>query len=124
MDGALQQLTSSPAARDAAEKTDMETLSQGIAVMIGITNDLLDAEALRLGRLRVCAAPTDLRAVLAECAPSARLGCPFELHLAPDVPAEIEVDALRLRQVRSSRSSRAYGALEFRGATWAILFVR
>jgi hypothetical protein len=110
MNGAVQQLAIVASTLTAALQTELETLSHGISVMIGITNDLLDAEALRRGRLRIAAGPTDLRAVLSECAPSASAGVPCVLSVAPDVPAEIIVDALRLRQARAA-SGHAHSAI-------------
>ncbi len=74
-------------------------LSHGIDVMIGITNDLLDVEALRLGKLKIVAAPADVREVLAGCAKPIQ-GVAVSLSVASDVPAKIIVDPLRLRQVR------------------------
>jgi signal transduction histidine kinase len=97
MYGALAQLASG--ALDAATtELELATLARGIDVMIAISSDMLDVEALRLGRLRIAAAPTDVRKVLAGCKATARKTL-ASLHVAPDVPARISVDGLRLRQV-------------------------
>ena len=94
--GAVTQLVSG-ALDAAAAALELSTLSHGIDVMIGITNDLLDVEALRRGRLRVTPAPTDVRGVLAGCA-KAGDGVQVALHVAPELPAVIKIDALRVRQ--------------------------
>lgn len=80
-------------------------LSHGIDVMIGITNDMLDVEALRLGRLKITAALTNVRDVLAGCAKTSSRGVAIDLRVADEVPAMIDVDALRMRQVCVRRSA-------------------
>ena len=62
MHGAIAQLASG--ALTAAATVEVASLTHGIDVMIGVSNDLLDVEALRRGRLRVKPAPTDIRQVL------------------------------------------------------------
>ena len=68
--------------------------------MIGVTNDLLDAEALRRGRLRVRPAASDVREVLRQCMPRGTPDSPVVLGVAAEVPHEVVLDPLRLRQVR------------------------
>jgi signal transduction histidine kinase len=105
MYGAVTQLASG-ALDAAAAALELETLSHGIDVMISITSDMLDIEALRLGRLRVTPAPTNVRDVLAGCAKkSGGSGVVrrVRVDVADDVPPVIDVDALRLRQVRAQR---------------------
>lgn len=66
-----------------------------------ISHDLHDIEALHGGRLTLQAAPTDVRGVLAACVAAVtttRVG----LDVGPEVPREVILDALRLRQVRES----------------------
>jgi two-component system sensor histidine kinase EvgS len=89
----------------AAAAVELATLSHGVSVMIDITNDMLDAEALRLGRLKVTPAPIDVRSVLTGCTGVHR-GVAVTLDVAKDVPDVITADGLRLRQVRV-RSLRA-----------------
>ena len=99
MYGAVEQLASG-ALDAAAAALELETLSHGIDVMVGISSDMLDVEALRLGRLRVAAAATNVRDVLAECVKTSKRDAALVvLHVADDVPAIINVDPLRLRQV-------------------------
>ncbi len=71
--------------------------------MIGITSDLLDVEALRLGRLRIRPAPTDARSVLTGCTKVSRPDAKCTLLVADDVPDTIDVDSLRFRQVQLPR---------------------
>jgi hypothetical protein len=107
MFGAVTQLASG-ALDAAASAVELRTLASGIELMIGVTNDLIDTEALREGRLRVAAAPTDLRACLAQCVPPrGGAGCTVQLDVALDVPPVIHVDALRLRQA-SARTWRRF----------------
>jgi signal transduction histidine kinase len=99
MYGAVEQLASG-ALDAAAAALELETLSHGIDVMVGISSDMLDVEALRLGRLRVAAAATNLRDVLAECVNTSKRDASLVvMQVADDVPAIINVDPLRLRQV-------------------------
>jgi signal transduction histidine kinase len=100
MYGAVTQLASGTLDPSAAA-VELATLSHGLDVMIGVTNDLLDAEALRLGRLRVHATPTNLRECVQKCIPPARGagGASVHLDVALDVPCSVVLDPLRLRQV-------------------------
>jgi hypothetical protein len=99
MYGAVALLSSGTLHSDAAEE-ELLRLREGIDVMICVTNDLLDAEALRLGRLRVRPVQTDLRSCLARCLPRSTATNPTMLGIAAGVPAEVILDPLRLRQVR------------------------
>lgn len=102
MSGAVAQL-SSGALDAAAAAVELDSLSHGMSVMISITNDMLDVEALRAGRLRVSAAATDMRALLEECAVAMRQAdgaLRVDVDVAPEVPAIVTIDALRVRQVR------------------------
>jgi signal transduction histidine kinase len=98
MYGAVTQLASG-ALDAAAAALELGTLAHGIDVMVGITSDMLDMEALRAGRLRIVPAPTDVRIVLAGCAKTSAGGVRVALEVASDVPALVDVDASRLRQV-------------------------
>ena len=98
MYGAVALLSSGTLHSDAAD-AELLRLREGIDVMISVTNDLLDAEALRLGRLRVRPVPTNLRMCLARCMPRSTPANPTVLGIAAEVPAEVVLDPLRLRQV-------------------------
>ena len=100
MHGAIAQLASG--ALTAAATVEVASLTHGIDVMIGVSNDLLDVEALRRGRLRVNPAPTDIRQVLSACATSVR-GVNVSLDVKPSVPRMLPLDALRLQQVCARR---------------------
>jgi hypothetical protein len=101
MYGAVTQLAGG--ALDAAGAAlELGTLSNGIDLMIGVTNDLLDAEALRAGRLRMRPAPTDLRECLERCIPASG-AVAVRLEVESDVPERVELDPLRLRQVCAFR---------------------
>ena len=56
MQGAIQQLVSGEL-DPAAAREEVASLAHGLRVMVDITNDLLDVEALRAGRLRVRPVP-------------------------------------------------------------------
>jgi hypothetical protein len=98
MYGAVALLSSGTLHSDAAD-LELLRLREGINVMISVMNDLLDAEALRLGRLRVRPVTTNLRMCLARCLPRSTPMCPTVLGIAAEVPAEVVLDPLRLRQV-------------------------
>jgi hypothetical protein len=106
MYGAVTRLASGEPLDAAGAALELGTLSNGIDVMIGVANDLLDAEALRAGRLRMRPAPTDLRECLARCLPGAAVSGAILLDVAPDVPGSVELDPLRLRQVPSAPRPR------------------
>jgi hypothetical protein len=88
------------------DAVELATLAHGIVVMTGITNDLLDVEALRLGRLKLTPAPMNVRLVLDACTKTSDREIRVALDVGPDVPPTIAVDALRLRQVSRRFSGR------------------
>jgi hypothetical protein len=53
MQGAVTQLTSGALDADATA-VELDSIGRGLAVMAEVTNDVLDAEALRAGALRAC----------------------------------------------------------------------
>ena len=53
MQGAVTQLTSGTLDADATA-VELDSIGRGLAVMVEVTNDVLDAEALRAGALRAC----------------------------------------------------------------------
>jgi signal transduction histidine kinase len=101
MYGAVALLSSGTLHSDAAD-AELLRLHEGIDVMISVTTDLLDAEALRLGRLRVQPAMVNLRALLTRWMPRSTPACPAVLGIAPEVPEGVALDPLRLRQVRDA----------------------
>lgn len=98
MHGAVTQLQSGEL-DGAAAAVELASLSHGLNAMIEITNDLLDVEALRAGKLRIQSAAVNLREVLDRLARVAgRGGTHVTLQVAPDVPELLEVDSLRFGQ--------------------------
>ena len=93
----------------AAASLELDALSRWIDVMNGVTSDLEDVGVPpRFGRLLVRSVPTDLRGCLAGCRPHGNgsavggSSCAVQLDVADDVPREVDLDPLRLRQVCGS----------------------
>lgn len=77
-----------------------------------LLNDILDLSTFEAGNLSLSPAPTDVRQLVATIAEIYRpavldKGMRFSLVIDDDVPAHIEADALRLRQVLSNLLSNA-----------------
>lgn len=73
-------------------------------VLLALVNELLDHAKMEEGKLELCPEPSDLRELLATLERSGglqavRKGLDFQLVVAPDVPSNVNCDALRLRQV-------------------------
>jgi signal transduction histidine kinase/CheY-like chemotaxis protein len=72
--------------------------------LLALINDLLDLSRIRSGRLDLSPAPLQLPALLEEIAAMVRVdahnkGLEFVLDAAPDLPAVINADGRRLRQI-------------------------
>jgi signal transduction histidine kinase len=78
--------------------------------MVGIINDVLDFSKLEAGQLKVDPRPTDVRALAADVSAlfvSAASTKGVSLRAEVDVPAWLELDGLRLRQVLHNLVSNA-----------------
>jgi hypothetical protein len=58
-----------------------------------------DLHSPHTGRLRITTAPTDIRAVIAASAAAGGRDVAVKVDVAPEVPATVDVDSLRVRQV-------------------------
>jgi signal transduction histidine kinase/DNA-binding NarL/FixJ family response regulator len=72
--------------------------------LLALINDLLDLSRIRSGRLELAPAPLQLPALLEEIAAMVRVdaqnkGLEFVLDAAPDLPAVVNADGRRLRQI-------------------------
>lgn len=73
-------------------------------LMLRLVNDLIDLGALQSGAFRLEVAPVNLPALVADCASAVRPAVvekrlDFAVTLAPDLPAWVRTDGVRLRQV-------------------------
>jgi signal transduction histidine kinase/DNA-binding NarL/FixJ family response regulator len=73
-------------------------------VMLRLVNDLLDLSALQAGAFRLRLSTVDLPALVADCGTALRLqaeskGLQVVLTIAPDLPAWVESDPVRLKQI-------------------------
>jgi signal transduction histidine kinase len=53
-------------------RAELAAISEGLALVVSVTNDMTDLQKLRAGRFEVHPAPTRLRAVLESCVASVR----------------------------------------------------
>ncbi|HWT15753.1 MAG TPA: ATP-binding protein [Patescibacteria group bacterium] len=89
---------------DEKQRHYLDTVQQSGRHLLHLVNDLLDLSRAEAGKLGLHAKPTPLAALLREVfdgfAPLARRkGLACELDLAADLPAVVEVDPVRLRQI-------------------------
>jgi signal transduction histidine kinase/ligand-binding sensor domain-containing protein/CheY-like chemotaxis protein len=89
---------------DEKQRHYVETVQQSGRHLLHLVNDLLDLSRAEAGKLGLAPRPTDLSALLREVfdgfVPLAqRKGLDCVLALADDMPARVEVDPVRVRQV-------------------------
>ena len=94
------------------ERTLTETIRGSGESMLAILNDLLDLSKIEAGMLRLEPAPVDVRALTVSIADTwtegaAAKGTALEARVADDVPAWVEGDALRMRQILNNFVSNA-----------------
>jgi signal transduction histidine kinase len=81
----------------------VETITSSGNVLLRLINDLLDFSKMEAGHLSLDPAPTELRPlceqIVAAGASRATKGVEVIAHVHPEVPVEVRVDPLRLRQV-------------------------
>jgi len=99
---ALQRLGSGPL--DAAQRPVWQVARDASGTLIQLIDDVLDLARFESGRVRLQPAPVDLPALLAQIVEQHRLaaearGLALVLDLAPGLPAQASLDALRLRQL-------------------------
>ncbi len=87
-----------------ARKDALSTIAGSGRHLLALINDLLDLSRIRSGHLELQPVPVRLPALLEEIAAMIRIEAnkkrlAFVLHLAPDLPAAVEVDDRRLRQI-------------------------
>src|SRR5204863_9131460 len=90
--------------------------------LLALVNDVLDLAKIEANEVRLESAPIDPRAVMRESiAPfigiAATKGLALEVSVAPDVPACVRADALRLRQVLVNLIGNAI-KFTHRGGIW------
>jgi len=91
---------------------ELQTAQECAASLLALLNDLLDLSKIEAGKMTLERVRLDVRAVLAECVKAQELraaqhGIELRLDVAPDVPAEIAGDPLRVRQIISNLVSNA-----------------
>jgi signal transduction histidine kinase len=81
-----------------------ETITTSGGVLLQLINNLLDFSRMDAGRMQLDPTPTELRPLVEQLVAAASAGAgsrALELVgiVAPEVPAEVRIDALRLRQI-------------------------
>lgn len=99
-----------PAQRECREYAGV--IGQSGEHLLALVNEILDLAKIESGEMRFVPVPTPLASLLRECAEVHRItaevkGVAFELRLDAGLPAEIRVDALRLRQILNNLLSNA-----------------
>ena len=107
---ALERLGSSPL--DAAQRPLWRIAQDSTASLTGLIDDVLDLAKLDAGRLVLRPGRLALREQLQQLVENHRLaaesrGLELTLTIAPEVPACVEIDALRLRQIVTNLVSNA-----------------
>ncbi|MDP2261568.1 MAG: ATP-binding protein [Hydrogenophaga sp.] len=99
-------------ALDSDQRQLTSTMSESAAILLGLIDDILDFAKIEAGRLELEAAPVDL-AHTVESACEGLLSCAaardvwLHVFVDPTLPALIEADAARLRQLLSNLLSNA-----------------
>ncbi len=91
----------------------VNTIHQSCDALLRIINDILDYSKIEAGRLEVERTPFDLHALMQECVSlfslqSRQSRIALQLEMAPDVPAEVLGDPLRIRQVLINLLANAF----------------
>jgi signal transduction histidine kinase/CheY-like chemotaxis protein len=108
--GLTQLLSDTPLNREQREL--LHTLGASGEHLLGIVNDILDYSKITAGKLQLEISVFDPRALLQETmagvgALAQQRGLAFSWDAAPEVPAYVEGDALRLRQILLNLASNA-----------------
>ncbi|HEV3165280.1 MAG TPA: PAS domain S-box protein [Isosphaeraceae bacterium] len=91
---------------------DLRTIKQNGNHLLSLINDILDLTMIEVGRLRIHRSPCSPARLVEDVAASMRprtdaKGLALVLELAPDVPATVRTDAVRLRQILINLVSNA-----------------
>jgi signal transduction histidine kinase/ActR/RegA family two-component response regulator len=96
---------------------ELQTAHRCAFSMLSSLNDILDLSKIESGKLTLEKAPFDVRAAAMECIKAhqpmePRNGIELGLEVAPEVPAQIAGDSLRIRQILSSLIGNAVKCTE------------
>jgi signal transduction histidine kinase len=97
---------------DSRQRRQVELLRESALHLLHIVNDILDLSKIEAGRIELAEDECDLTALIEQAAalmaPSAnQAGLKFAVELAPDLPRQVIVDGMRLRQVLLNLLSNA-----------------
>lgn len=86
------------------QRAKVQVIADSARAMMRLLNDILDLSKIDAGEMQVAAEPVDLRHALKGCAKlmgplAEQKGLAFDLEVTDAVPARIEGDSLRLRQI-------------------------
>ncbi len=89
---------------DACQREYVNIIRESGAVLLALLNDLLDLKKIEAGCLTIEPAPFDVRALIGQAVSgfrpqAAAKGLSLHVELADGVPARVEGDSLRIRQV-------------------------
>jgi signal transduction histidine kinase len=87
-----------------ADREAVQVILDSGNLLLGIINDILDISRLESGRVKIEPAPVDPRAMLGQplsalAAAASRKGLGWAVELAPDLPAQVVADRMRVAQV-------------------------
>jgi len=90
--------------REASPSVELDTVHRNASHLLELINEVLDLAKVESGTLEMRPAATDVHGLLhdlvATIEPQAQAkSLAFQLHIAPDVPDEAPLDAVRVRQV-------------------------
>jgi signal transduction histidine kinase/ActR/RegA family two-component response regulator len=94
------------------QRGHVKTIARSGELLLAIINDILDFSKVEAGKLQLLNAPLQLRPLIAEVCESVRVTAQskqlaLEYELSPEVPAVIQADGVRLRQVLLNLLSNA-----------------
>jgi len=110
------------------QKEHLET-AQGCAnTLLSLLNDILDLSKIEAGRMLLEKIPVEVRAVTGDCvrgvsAQARQKGIELRMEIAPDLPARLLGDPLRLRQILNNLLSNAVKFTD-RGTVQVRVFLR
>ena len=89
---------------DAEQRAGWQVAQQASGALVQLIDDVLDLARFETGRVRLQPTPVALAALLGQIIEQHRFaaddrGLALSLHLAPDLPEQAQLDALRLRQL-------------------------
>jgi PAS domain S-box-containing protein len=104
------------------QRTQAQVIADSGRAMMRLLNDILDLSKIDAGQMQIAAEPVDLRHALRGCAKlmaplATQKGLALDCHVADALPARVEGDGLRLRQIVLNLLGNAVKFTETGGVT-------